>query len=738
MYHMNRLGLMSLPLLLIACGEEPETIKRVEPEPNIELSVETVDFGELLIGSLSTESLTIRNTGENTLIVQSISALPPFTSPSGGGFELEPETETNITVQFIPTTYTSVEGTLTIVSTDPDEPQLNIPITGSTIVDVDQDGFDTIEAGGVDCDDDDANINPDAIDEWYDGVDSDCAGDDDYDQDGDGFQTTVWNEDSTLGGGDCQDNNPNMYPGASDEWYDGVDSNCDGVDDFDQDGDGSRSELHGRGSDCDDLDPSINLNGTEAINGVDDDCDGDTDYPVPAWNSDRLIEGTAASDYAGWALTTGDIDQDGKDDVFVGMKGYQGRGGVAVFTQNSIPALSTSTVSSAYNIFSGQLSSDQAGFSLSFLEDPGLSGPALAIGAPGASSSTGRVYLLEGDEAVFGGDLDDAYLTIDGTGGSYFGDGLTQDIDLDGDGLSDIFGHYRSGSNNYYWLLYGDSNLGGSISYTDVDLRVSTTFTHANAWRHMPSTGDLDGDGFEDIVHCDHRTTSTSSGYHISGAHVIWGDSTRYDSGSSSVSIGTVSSTIVSTSGSGSGGDGHTLRAACGIMPDWNGDGMDEFWAFFTQSDEDFTGIYVFDGQADWKTNGADLNPNNDASYFFLVSATGGPVANFRDMGDWDGDGISEVGIGFGVATSVNAGSGKVWMISSQTPPGLQYNQADLAAMVVGDDEYGQANYGNILSSEPGDLNNDGLVDWLAADWGYLGNAGNSTNMGGLYLTYQR
>ena len=51
------------------------------------------------------------------------------------------------------------------------------------------------------------------------------------------------------------------------------------------------------------------------------------------------------------------------------------------------------------------------------------------------------------------------------------------------------------------------------------------------------------------------------------------------------------------------------MRAACGIMPDWNGDGMDEFWAFITQSDEDFTGIYVFDGHADWKTNGADLDP---------------------------------------------------------------------------------------------------------------------------------
>ena len=88
MTSVHRLGLLSLSVLL-ACGEEPQKIEPVVPEPNIELNVETVDFGELLIGSLSTESVRILNTGEDTLIVHHV-ALPPFTSPSGGGFELEP------------------------------------------------------------------------------------------------------------------------------------------------------------------------------------------------------------------------------------------------------------------------------------------------------------------------------------------------------------------------------------------------------------------------------------------------------------------------------------------------------------------------------------------------------------------------------------------------------------------------------------------------------------------------
>ena len=40
---------------------------------------------------------------------------------------------------------------------------------------------------------------------------------------------------------------PGVFPGAEEVWYDGLDQDCDGVDDFDQDGDGVPVEF-----DCDD------------------------------------------------------------------------------------------------------------------------------------------------------------------------------------------------------------------------------------------------------------------------------------------------------------------------------------------------------------------------------------------------------------------------------------------------------------------------------------------------------
>ena len=168
-------------------------------------------------------------------------------------------------------------------------------------------------------------------------MDSDCAGNDDYDQDQDGYQTIVWSDDPTTGG-DCQDANPDMYTGAPDEWYDGVDSDCAGNDDYDKDGDGSRSAALGRGTDCDDEDPEVNTLAVEVINGLDENCDGRIDNDVAGWNTEIVYEGSDADDMAGFSMTTGDLNGDGKDDLIVGSPGYNtSRGLVTIFSGNTLP-----------------------------------------------------------------------------------------------------------------------------------------------------------------------------------------------------------------------------------------------------------------------------------------------------------------------------------------------------------------------------------------------------------------
>ena len=130
--------------------------------------------------------------------------------------------------------------------------------------DVDGDGYNS----DVDCDDFDDTVYPGAEDTWYDGEDSDCAGNSDYDQDGDGYLA------DHIGGDDCNDTDASIHPGAPEVWYDGIDQGCDGGDDYDQDGDSDPIPAAG-GGDCDDLDATISALAREVLgDGVDRDCDG--------------------------------------------------------------------------------------------------------------------------------------------------------------------------------------------------------------------------------------------------------------------------------------------------------------------------------------------------------------------------------------------------------------------------------------------------------------------------------
>ncbi len=155
-----------------------------------------------------------------------------------------------------------------------------------SLVDRDSDGYTPMDG---DCWDsptgpagsflDGSDIFPGATESWYDGVDQDCQGDDDFDADGDGWVPDSYRgritqglpDSGSLPGGDCWDDPlqqasehtvvprdqedslgqllnweqpgaQDFNPGATDTWYDGVDQDCQGDDDFDADGDGFQSD----------------------------------------------------------------------------------------------------------------------------------------------------------------------------------------------------------------------------------------------------------------------------------------------------------------------------------------------------------------------------------------------------------------------------------------------------------------------------------------------------------------
>jgi hypothetical protein len=185
---------------------------------------------------------------------------------------------------------------------------------GATVVSSDLECDETGEASGsasVDCNDMDASVHPRATETAADGIDSDCDGAElcytDYD--GDGFRPDEYSEvegdllctgtglvGADAPGGDCDDTDGRVNPDGTVLPSDGVDSNCDGLEQcyIDADNDGFRTldeavaEVSSvdcdedgvatgdaPATDCDDDNAAINpgerdLTGDE----VDADCDG--------------------------------------------------------------------------------------------------------------------------------------------------------------------------------------------------------------------------------------------------------------------------------------------------------------------------------------------------------------------------------------------------------------------------------------------------------------------------------
>jgi large repetitive protein len=195
------------------------------------------------------------------------------------------------------------------------------PAEVAALPDLDGDGH----PEGEDCDDEDPETHPEAT-ELCDGADNDCDGDIDEgiasdwfpDLDGDGFgeddgmvEDCEAPESHVSEGGDCNDEDPETHPNAS-ESCDGADNDCDGETDeeleliwyADLDGDG-----FGNGADsavtclppegyidtegdCDDTTPESYPDAPELCDGLDNDCDGEADEGVGfIWYMDQDGDG---------------------------------------------------------------------------------------------------------------------------------------------------------------------------------------------------------------------------------------------------------------------------------------------------------------------------------------------------------------------------------------------------------------------------------------------------------------
>ena len=335
----------------------------------------------------------------------------------------------------------------------------------SDLNDVDGDGWIAEEVGGNDCDDTRRRVRPDAEEIPYDGIDQNCDSWNDYDFDRDGYRArgeggddcndfdakiVPLDEDGdgfTPCSGDCDELDPNRFPGALPICGNGIEDNCDGVSDCAFFGTGSLEDAPSKIVGRPEL---IDFGWSLALPG---DVDGDS-APEVVVASYTDPEGAAAQ--VSWfhtpldALTTsdeafaslvlpgsdiaateaGDVDGDGAGDLLVAYDDGAGTARVGVVT--GAPAGIDVAFSDAVWFEIEGLAYDRVGNALASLDG----GSRIAVGAAYTDSGSGSVHLIAPvpqGKVMFG----EGGALLQGSSRAYAGGALAS-LDFDGDGVSDL------------------------------------------------------------------------------------------------------------------------------------------------------------------------------------------------------------------------------------------------------------------------------------------------------------
>ncbi len=568
------------------------------------------------------------------------------------------------------------------------------------------DGYSLLDG---DCDDEDPEINPGAPEVWYDGVDQDCDEASDYDQDGDRYTSMDW------GGSDCDDEDETVNPAADDVWYDGVDQDCDEASDYDQDGDGYDHEDYG-GDDCDDEDSDIHPDQPDDDgDGVDDDCSGVADDDIALSDAPAAYAGIDSSDQAGAVLAGfGDLNGDGYDDFAAGVPNHNGGGGTGagatfVVLGGSLSGwtdLDTADVTVDHTDAAAQL-----GTSVAFAGDVDGDGTDdLVMGATGAgwtTGSSGDAYLFLGGSDMTGGlelseyDADSIFAgTASGvsTGAAVAGVG-----DITGDRLAELVvsapGHTVRRGVTY---LISDPAT-GIVSLDDATHSWIGEDADDYCGSALASAGDVDGDGVDDLLFGsyinDRGGSEAGSGYLVHGPGTAISELEDADAIMVGVSSGDWSSYALDGAG------------------DTNGDGYDDVvigahksYGSWSNAGSAYLLLGPFTGEVDLAYADASFEgPNQNAFLGYDVARAG----------DVDVDGNDDFVLGAYGENSHGNSTGAAYLVLG--PVSGAFDLESGAVKATGESSN---NYAGIGVSGAGDLDGDGSGDWLVGARGASGSAG--------------
>ncbi len=398
-------------------------------------------------------------------------------------------------------------------------------------------------ADGTDCDDTDGDVHPGAP-EVCDGKDDNCDGESDTDRawyrdaDGDGYGDELEEScDAPDGfvsdGTDCDDDNAAVNPGALEICGNGVDDDCDGAA-ADCRMTGS-SAIAGAGTEMTGVEDNAYA-GWSVSGGLDATGDGVPDILVgaPYANSGvgadvgaaylvagppaagslagatATFTGAATNDWAGFSVSLcGDLDGDGVSELAIGAyreatAGYNA-GSVYIIAGGAHAGTYTVDTEAAGSLVA-EAANDNFGWSVAGVGDLDADGYGdIAVGAvqeSEAGSGAGAVYLFRGPfaGAVSAADADAKLLGE--AANDYAGLSVAGGGDVDGDGLPDlIVGTYAESSagpaSGAAYIVDGGTR--GDISLSSATAKLTGESDRARAGYAVGLT-DNNGDGYADAL----------------------------------------------------------------------------------------------------------------------------------------------------------------------------------------------------------------------------------------------